>query len=138
MSVILSGFRERVGPLIDTLVDAYNKLDITKSGWQQLKLERPFGVITLNLWIGEALEMVEALNSPCDAWFLDGHSPKKNPEIWREELLQAIGQKTKTGGTCATFTVAGNVTRGLKSAGFKLEKCPSFAMKRSVLAGVKY
>ncbi len=55
------------------------------------KTARPFGILTLNLWIGEALEMVHALTIPCDAWFLDGHGPKKNPDMWRHELLMAIG-----------------------------------------------
>ena len=53
----------------------------------QRKAVRPFGIVTLNLLIGEALEMVHALTIPCDAWFLDGHGPKKNPDMWRRELL---------------------------------------------------
>ena len=102
-----------------------------------MQLTRPFGVLTLNLWIGEALEMVSALTTPCDAWFLDGHGPKKNPSIWRKELLLAIGEKTVTGGTCATYTVAGEVRRGLMAAGFSIEQRPGFGGKKAVLKGVK-
>ena len=135
MASILEGFRPQVGLLIDLLVSAYSGIDINRLGWHQIQLTRPFGILTLNLWIGEALEMVQALTLPCDAWFLDGHGPKKNPSIWRPELLLAIGEKTVSGGTCATYTVAGEVRRGLGDAGFAIEQLPGFGGKKSVLRG---
>lgn len=137
MNAILEGFRSEVGPFIDLLVEAYSHLDITGQGWHRLQLTQPFGVLTLNLWIGEALEMVHALSEPCDAWFLDGHGPKKNPALWRPELLLAIGEKTRPRGACATYTVAGEVRRGLAAAGFTVEKCPGFGGKKDVLKGIK-
>ena len=138
MASILGGFRTEAGPLIDLLVGAYSRIEISRPGWHRIQLTRPFGSLTLNLWIGEALEMVHALTIPCDAWFLDGHGPKKNPAIWRHELLMAIGKKTVTGGTCATFTVAGAVRRGLTAAGFSVEQRPGFGGKKSVLKGIKH
>lgn len=137
MASILGGFTTEVGPLIDQLVKAYSCIEISRPGWHQLQFNRPFGILTLNLWIGEALEMVNTLTVPCDAWFLDGHGPKKNPDIWRPELLMAIGEKTKTNGACATFTVAGVVRKGLVAAGFSVEQRPGFGGKKSVLKGVK-
>lgn len=137
MCSILDGFRTKVGPLIDQLVDAYSHFELSKPGWQQLQLKRPFGIIYLNLWLGEALEMVKALQTPCDAWFLDGHGPKKNPFIWRPELLMEIGKKTRINGTCATYTVAGDVKRALITAGFLLEKVPGCGGKKSALKGVQ-
>lgn len=137
MEAILGGFRTETGPLIDLLVRAYSRIDVAKAGWHRLQLTRPFGILTLNLWIGEALEMLQALTTPCDAWFLDGHGPKKNPSMWRPELLAAIGEKTVPGGTCATYTVAGAVRRSLAAAGFSVEQCPGFGGKKAVLRGVK-
>ncbi|MCX7922029.1 MAG: tRNA (5-methylaminomethyl-2-thiouridine)(34)-methyltransferase MnmD [Clostridia bacterium] len=134
---ILDGFRDRVGEGIDTLVEAYRSIDITVAGWHSMKIQQSFGTLELNLWIGEALEMVEALEKSCDVWFLDGHSPKKNPSIWRPELLMEIGKKTKTGGTCSTFTVAGAVKSALMEAGFTLKKFPGCGGKKQVLQGVK-
>ena len=134
---ILKGFEDRVGEGIDTLVEAYRSIDISVPGWHSVKIQQSFGIIELNLWIGEALEMVTALEKSCDVWFLDGHSPKKNPSIWRPELLMAIGEKTKTGGTCATFTVAGSVKSALIEAGFTLMKHPGCGGKKHVLQGVK-
>jgi tRNA 5-methylaminomethyl-2-thiouridine biosynthesis bifunctional protein len=135
---ILNGFKERAGVWIDVLLKAYKGIDITVTGWHPMKIQQPFGMLELNLWIGEALEMVKALQKPCDVWFLDGHSPKKNPSIWRPELLMEIGKKTKTGGTCATFTVAGAVKSALTDAGFTLKKYPGCGGKNEVLKGIKY
>jgi tRNA 5-methylaminomethyl-2-thiouridine biosynthesis bifunctional protein len=137
MASILETFRPQVGPLIDLLVQEYSSIEITKTGWHKMQFTRPFGIITLNLWIGEALEMLRALTFPCDAWFLDGHGPKKNPAIWRHELLLEIGKKTVIHGTCATYTVAGEVRRGLAAAGFSVEQCPGFGGKKAVLKGIK-
>lgn len=137
MSTILSGFKDRAGEKIDTLIEAYVHMDITAAGRHSVKMQQPFGTIELNLWIGEALEMVKALEKPCDVWFLDGHSPKKNPSIWRPELLAEIGKKTKTGGSCSTFTVAVAVQKALIAAGFTVNKLPGCGGKKEVLQGTK-
>jgi len=137
MLCILDGFKDRVGEGIDSLLEAYREVDITVTGWHSMRIQKSFGTININLWIGEALEMLNALEKPCDVWFLDGHSPKKNPSIWRPELLLEIGKKTKTGGTCSTFTVAGVVKSALISAGFTLKKLPGCGGKKQVLQGVK-
>lgn len=135
---ILNGFKDRVGEEIDTFVEAYRSIDITVAGWHSMKIRQSFGTLELNLWIGEALEMVNALEKPCDVWFLDGHSPKKNPSIWRPELLMEIGKKTITGGACSTFTVSVAVQKALLAAGFTLKKYPGCGGKKEVLQGVKY
>ncbi|PYG90358.1 tRNA 5-methylaminomethyl-2-thiouridine biosynthesis bifunctional protein [Ruminiclostridium sufflavum DSM 19573] len=137
MLFILEGFRERAGDKIDALAEAYGGINTRISGWHSAEISRPFGRLRLNLWIGEALEMVKALEKPCDVWFLDGHSPKKNPSIWRPELMNEIGKKTKAGGTCATFTVAGAVKRALSEAGFTIKKYPGCGGKNEVLQGVR-
>ncbi len=137
MLQILGGFRERVGAEIDVLTEEYRNIDTTKGGWHTVILRLSFGVLKLNLWIGEALEMVSALEKSCDVWFLDGHSPKKNPSIWRDELLMAIGRKTKAGGTCSTFTVSVAVRKALTAAGFTLTLLPGCGGKKEVLHGVK-
>lgn len=137
MASILGEFRAQAGSLIDLLVTAYSRIEISRPGWHRLQFERSFGLLNVNLWIGEALEMVNALPVMCDTWFLDGHGPKKNPSIWRPELLMAIGERTRRLGTCATFSVAGNVRRGLAAAGFTVERYPGFGGKKSILRGIK-
>ncbi|MEJ1993565.1 MAG: MnmC family methyltransferase, partial [Maritimibacter sp.] len=65
-----------------------------------------------------------------DAWFLDGFSPAKNPELWNETLMQAVGTHTAPDGTAATYTAAGFVRRGLEAAGFTVTRQPGFGRKR--------
>ena len=137
MTSILSGFNNRVAKEIDVLIKVYESIDIKVPGWHRVKIDQAFGTIELNLWIGEALEMVQALGYPCDLWFLDGHGPKKNPSMWRHELLMAIGEKTKTGGTCSSFTVAGAVRRSLVEAGFTINRLPGCGGKNLVLQGIR-
>jgi len=134
---ILESFRSRAGEEIDTVINAYKDIDTTTKNWHTTAIMGGFGTLTLNLFIGEALDMVQSLQKPCDVWFLDGHGPKKNPSIWRPELLQAIGEKTKPGGTCSTFTVSGTVKTALRSAGFQLQKLPGCGGKKHVLYGIK-
>lgn len=84
----------------------------------------------LDLAVGEAREMVAAWDGAADAWFLDGFSPAKNPEMWSAELLALVGAKTAPGGRAATWSVAGAVRRGLADAGFAVERLPGFGWKR--------
>ncbi|WP_342078097.1 tRNA (5-methylaminomethyl-2-thiouridine)(34)-methyltransferase MnmD [Yoonia sp. SS1-5] len=75
--------------------------------------------VTLPLWEGRA-----------DAWFLDGFSPAKNPELWQADLLMAVGQHTTPGGTAATYSAAGRIRRSLSDAGFEVTRHPGFGRKR--------
>jgi len=137
MESILEVFQDRAGSHITKMTAAYSRLDISTPGWHNVDIAIGTGIIDLRLFVGEALQMVLSLDSSCHAWFLDGHGPKKNPDIWRSELLEAIGDKTAVDGTVTTYTVAGHVRRDLTVAGFKLEKSPGFGGKKEVLRGVK-
>jgi len=79
---------------------------------------------------GDARETLESWQGAVDAWFLDGFSPAKNPELWEAGLLTQVAAKLKPGGTLATYTAAGHVRRALESAGLKVERTPGFGRKR--------
>lgn len=75
-----------------------------------------------------------------DAWFLDGFSPSKNPDMWQDSLFNlmarlSFNQGSHTHTTLATFTAAGFVKRGLKQAGFNIRKHKGFGRKRDMLVG---
>jgi tRNA U34 5-methylaminomethyl-2-thiouridine-forming methyltransferase MnmC len=81
--------------------------------------------LTLPVWQGRA-----------DAWFLDGFSPAKNPEMWGEPLMMAVAAHTAAAGTLATYTAAGHVRRALSEAGFAVTRQAGFGTKRHMTTGI--
>lgn len=86
--------------------------------------------INARVILGDARETLEQQSWAADAWFLDGFSPAKNPELWDADLMTQVGNHTKTGGTAATYTAAGFVRRNLEAAGFEVTRVPGFGRKR--------
>lgn len=86
--------------------------------------------------IGDAGVTLDAWGGVADAWYLDGFSPAKNPELWTDDLMRAVARHTKPGGTFATYTAAGHVRRSLAEAGFGVERQAGFGRKRHMSAGV--
>lgn len=93
------------------------------------------GRVTFTLLVGDAALTLPGLDARVDAWFLDGFAPTKNPELWTPEVLTQVSRLSHEGTTCATYTVAGMVRRGLAEAGFAVERAPGFGTKREMLRG---
>lgn len=93
--------------------------------------------IQLTVYMGDANTLFPAQPFTADAWYLDGFSPAKNPELWNEALMLEVGNHTKPSGTFATYTAAGFVKRGLAAAGFDVQKTKGFGRKRDMLIGKK-
>ncbi len=93
------------------------------------------GRITLTLLFGDAAAMLAQLDAAADAFFLDGFAPAKNPQMWTKAVFRELARLARPGATLATFTVAGEIRRGLSDAGFRVEKRPGFGRKREMLAG---
>ena len=89
--------------------------------------------VTLDVAILEVAEALKQWRAKADAWFLDGFSPALNPAMWRPEVLGLLAERSAPGGRLATFTVAGDVRRGLQAAGFDVTKQPGFGRKRERL-----
>jgi tRNA U34 5-methylaminomethyl-2-thiouridine-forming methyltransferase MnmC len=89
-----------------------------------------FGDATLTIIAGDARQTLPDHTLAADAWFLDGFSPAKNPELWGEGLLAEVGHHTKQGGTAATYTAAGHVRRALAAAGFDVTRVAGYGRKR--------
>jgi tRNA U34 5-methylaminomethyl-2-thiouridine-forming methyltransferase MnmC len=86
---------------------------------------------------GDARETLTHWDNQADAWFLDGFSPAKNPELWSPELMAQVGLHTKAGGSAATYTAAGHVRRGLADAGFEVTRIPGYGRKRHMTTARK-
>lgn len=86
--------------------------------------------LELNVVVGDARAQLPRWDGAADAWFLDGFSPAKNPEMWSPDLMAAVGLHTVPLGTAASYTAAGFVRRGLEAAGFAVERTKGFGRKR--------
>ncbi|MDC1383574.1 FAD-dependent 5-carboxymethylaminomethyl-2-thiouridine(34) oxidoreductase MnmC [Candidatus Puniceispirillum sp.] len=95
------------------------------------------GQLRLHLIYGDANDALLNADFLVDAWFLDGFSPAKNPELWSSDVLSSVGRLTRAGGSFATFTSASAVRQKLAEAGFFVKKYSGFGRKREMLAGQK-
>jgi len=89
-----------------------------------------FGRVTLTLIHDDIAPALDALDAKIDAWFLDGFSPAKNPDMWSAQIMQKLAGLSADGARLATFTVAGAVRQALSKAGFEVEKKTGFGRKR--------
>ncbi len=94
------------------------------------------GRLRLEMVPGDARDTLPGWDGRADAWFLDGFSPAKNPELWDGALLAQVARHTAPGGTLATYSAAGSVRRGLAAAGFAVERVPGYGRKRHMTRGV--
>ena len=86
---------------------------------------------------GDARDTLKTMKTPADAWFLDGFSPAKNPELWEPDLLTLVARNTAPNGTAATYTAAGHVRRALDAAGLITTRIPGFGRKRHMTIAKK-
>ena len=91
--------------------------------------------ITLTLMFGDAVDCYKSMNAKVDAWYLDGFSPTKNPDMWSDKLFETVANLSHSGTTFSTFTSAGIVRRGLQKVGFTIKKRKGFGLKREMLIG---
>jgi tRNA 5-methylaminomethyl-2-thiouridine biosynthesis bifunctional protein len=95
--------------------------------------------LTLDLWWADAADALQDIASHgrawIDAWYLDGFAPSREPGPWQQRLYDAMAGLSRIGATFATFTAAGDVRRGLATAGFEVLKRPGFGSKREALCG---
>ena len=106
------------------------------AAWARGETRFTLGPISAEAIIGDARDTLAAWPGRADAWFLDGFSPAKNPELWSPEILAQVARHTAPGGTFATYTAAGHVRRALAEAGFTVSRLPGHGKKRHMSAGV--
>ena len=95
------------------------------------------GRIILNLIIGEIDNTQEyiKLMDKVDAWYLDGFSPSKNPDLWSIKLFKCIHKSCHENTTFSTYTSSGLVKNNLTESGFNHSRAMGFSDKRHMLKG---
>jgi len=94
------------------------------------------GTVVAEVHWGDARDVLPSWSGRADAWFLDGFSPAKNPQLWEPALMAEVARHTAPSGTFATYTAAGHVRRALAQAGFAVERVPGYGRKRHMTRGV--
>jgi len=105
------------------------------AAWANGATHFTLGQLQVEVVIGDARETLPGWQGTADAWFLDGFSPARNPELWSPDLMANVARHTRPGGTFATYTAAGHVRRGLQAAGFAVTRLPGYGHKRHMAAG---
>ena len=87
-------------------------------------------------------DVQKAINDICisniDAWFLDGFDPKKNPEMWTEDILKTVYDLSSYDSSFSSFTSVGRIRRALLENGFEVSKVTGFGTKRHRIIGKKF
>jgi len=103
--------------------------------WPCTELKLPS--LEFSLITGDARTGLPTWHGAADAWFLDGFSPDKNPELWSDALMLEVFRHTAPNGRFATYTAAGHVRRALQNAGFDVRRVKGFGRKRHMSIGEK-
>ena len=95
-----------------------------------------FGNVTLTLFHTDVAGALAGMDARVDAWFMDGFSPPKNPDMWSASVFEHLARLSSPGAVVGTFTVAGHVRKGLAAAGFDVSKKSGFGRKLERLEAV--
>jgi tRNA U34 5-methylaminomethyl-2-thiouridine-forming methyltransferase MnmC len=112
------------------------KRDILLSAWRPECGSFDLPGLSLKVIAGDARMTLPDWNGRADAWFLDGFSPAKNPELWSPALMREVRKHASPHGTASTYTAAGFVRRGLAEAGFEVTRVQGFGRKRHMTRAV--
>lgn len=103
--------------------------------WDDAKQRLECSGLRLEVIQGDARQTLSQWQGRADAWFLDGFSPAKNPELWGADLMAQVARHTNEGGTFATYTAAGHVRQSLAKAGFEVTRVKGYGRKRHMSVG---
>ncbi len=94
-----------------------------------------FGNVTLDIICMDVAAALPLIETPVNAFYLDGFAPAKNPDMWSADVFMQIGRLSRIGSSFATFTVAAVARHGAQDAGFVVQKLPGYGRKREMLIG---
>lgn len=126
--LVLPGMTE-LAPLVQRLCDVWPS---PVAGWHRLEVAP--GVV-LSVGFGDFFDLMPSLRAGADAFYLDGFSPAKNPDLWTANVFKALSRLARDGATLSTYTSAGQVRRDLIATGFAMARRPGYGYKRDMLAG---
>ncbi len=121
----LHKWHAKFGSIFDNFIDLYQPIT------QNIQLHN----VILHLHVGNIKDKLHSMPEWVDIWYMDGFSPKVNPDMWSSEIFALMAKKSSINATFSTFTSAGFVRRGLIQAGFEVIKIQGYGQKRDMLIG---
>jgi len=104
-----------------------DKLDVTDNNNNRIQI-----------LLGDALKKIDELsNSKLDRIFFDPFSPKKQPEMWSEDIFQKVYNKMKKGAKLSTYSCAKWIRANMKNAGFTVLDGPVIGRKSPATIAIK-
>jgi len=129
----LQALHERYPELADEAGALHASWPLLVPGAHRLELDGGRVVLTLHF---ADVAVARDLRLAADAFYLDGFSPAKNPDMWSPALLRSLSRLAANGATAATWSVAGEVRRSLERTGFIVRKEKGFGAKGEMLTAV--
>lgn len=128
-----TGWPEDWPTLAELSAELLSQWPVLAAGLHRLHLDGER--VALTLCFGDARDGLAQIAARADAFYLDGFSPARNPELWSPKICHLLARLAAPGATLATWSVAGTVREHLRHAGFDVEKAPGFGGKRQMLRG---
>ena len=69
-----------------------------------------------------------------DIWYLDGFSPKKNPQMFNESFIKEVARLSRINAQICTFSSASFLQKSLKENGFLVQKLKGFFKRQMIRA----
>ncbi len=133
---LIALFSEEIKDVFPIFIEAWkNCFENLSEGWNNFSFTVDSITAEVELFVGDVIPFLESLPTEPDGWYLDGHSPSKNPDMWNETVLGLVGTKSGKHSTVSTFSAAGVVKRGLRDGGFFIKRQKGFGGKRHMIVG---
>ena len=122
--------------------------DLHRAEWNKLcKISADFSLLKVNIdftQISHANESskwklgtIDNQSISYDVVYFDAFAPEKQPEMWNQDLFDAIYASMSNNGILMTYCAKGVVRRMLQTSGFKVERLPGPPGKREILRATK-
>lgn len=134
----------------DVIYPEYSDLyyDLHRAAWNEpIEITPNFTLFKLNVDFTRITQAEEPgqwkpgafANHPIryDVIYFDAFAPEKQPEMWNQELFNALYSSMNSKGILMTYCAKGIVRRMLQSSGFTVERLPGPPGKREVLRATK-
>lgn len=108
-----------------------NYPELCKLNIETNPIELREGNILLQIYIGDARETINKLESSYDCIYQDAFSPKRNPRLWTVEWFKQLKKVSHPETVMSTYSASSSIRKSMREAGWILYQGEKFGTKRS-------